>query len=142
MPCVRQRWCCLHLFSRPQNLYLPAYLYIYILSLGRIESGRIESGRIEWERIEWGRIKPDRIEWGRIEWGRIEWERIEWGRLEWVYIPFIVLLIIPTKDNLKDEPFELVSLAGCAINLMLNKQLRITRASSWVHSLPSVGISI
>ena len=28
MPCVRQRSCCLHLFSRPQNLYLPAYIYI------------------------------------------------------------------------------------------------------------------
>ena len=25
MPCVRQRWCCLHI------LYLPAYLYIYYL---------------------------------------------------------------------------------------------------------------
>ena len=31
MPGVRQRWCCLDLFSRPQNLYLPAYLYIYII---------------------------------------------------------------------------------------------------------------
>ena len=31
MPCVRQRWCSLHIFSRPLNLYLPAYLYIYYL---------------------------------------------------------------------------------------------------------------
>ena len=29
MPCVRQRWCWSHFFSRPQNLYLSAYLYIY-----------------------------------------------------------------------------------------------------------------
>ena len=33
MPCVRQRWCWSHFFSRPQNLYLPAYLYIYIYYL-------------------------------------------------------------------------------------------------------------
>ena len=31
MPCVRQRWCCVLIFSRPLNLYLPAYLYIYYL---------------------------------------------------------------------------------------------------------------
>ena len=33
MPCVRQRWGWLHIFSRPLNLYLPAYLYIYYLCL-------------------------------------------------------------------------------------------------------------
>ena len=29
MPCVRQRWCFLLIISRPLNLYLSAYLYIY-----------------------------------------------------------------------------------------------------------------
>ena len=27
--------CCLHIFSRPLNLYLPAYLYVYYLCMGR-----------------------------------------------------------------------------------------------------------
>ena len=26
-----ERWCCLLIFSRPLNLYLPAYLYIHII---------------------------------------------------------------------------------------------------------------
>ena len=29
MPCVRQRWCFVLIISRPLNLYLSAYLYIY-----------------------------------------------------------------------------------------------------------------
>ena len=38
MPCVRQRWCCFHFISRPQNYTSPAYPCFMILGASSIIS--------------------------------------------------------------------------------------------------------